>query len=199
MIEKRLTETRSELGRAEDSLRAFKETTGAIFISDQATASIKTAAEIYARIAQLEVDLARARQYATEKSPEVLDLRVQIVTLESKLAEMGYSKSGSGQDAGTYLFPKFDAAPGLEQKLADLTMEVEIKRSVYAALCEQYEQARIQEAKDTPTIQVLDRADPPSVRSKPKRKAMVGISTVAAFLLSSAFVLHRERNRAIGG
>lgn len=199
MVEKRLVETRAELGKAEDSLRVFKETTGAIFISEQATASIKTAAEIYARIAQLEVELARLKQYATDKSPEVIDLRLQIGTLQGKIAEMGYVKSSVDHAAGSYLFPRFDAAPSLEQKLADLTMEVEIKRSVYTVLSEQYEQARIQETRDTPTIQILDRAQPPSTRSKPRRKAMVGVSTAAAFLLASAIALYREKHREIGG
>jgi uncharacterized protein involved in exopolysaccharide biosynthesis len=199
MVERRLAETRAELGKAEDALRTFKEATGVAFISDQAAASIKTGAEMYARITQLEVELARLKQYATEKSPEVMDLRVQIGTLLGKLAQMGYIKSGEDRPAESYLFPRFDAAPGLEQRLADLTMEVEIKRSVYTVLSEQYEQARIQETKDTPTVQVLDRAEPPSARSKPQRKAMVGVSTVAAFLLSSAFALYRERYKEVGG
>jgi uncharacterized protein involved in exopolysaccharide biosynthesis len=199
MVEKRLAETRSELNKAEDDLRAFKETTGAIFISDQATASIKAAADMYARIAALEVELARLKQYATDRSPEVIDLRLQIGTIQGKLGEMGYLRGGSAGAVGSYIFPRFDAAPGLEQKLAGLTLEVEIKRSVYTALSSQYEQARIQEAKDTPTVQVLDRAQPPPTRSKPKRKALVGVSTVAAFLLSSALALYRETRREVGG
>jgi len=198
LVEKRLAETRLELDKAQDALRVFKETTGAIFISDQATASIKTAADIFARIAGLEVELARVRQYATDRSPEVADLSIQIGTLRRKLAEMGYAKSGSALAADSYVFPRFDAAPALEQQLADLTVEVEIKRSVYTVLSEQYEQARIQEARDASTIQVLDRAQPPSVRSKPKRKVLVSVSTVAAFLLSSALALYRETRREAG-
>ena len=193
-VEKRIVETRDELDRAENDLKAFKDTTGAAFISEQAAASIKTAADIYAKIAALDVELGRLQSYATDRSPEVIDLKLQKGVLEGKLAEMGYLRSGSTSEAGS-LFPRFDAAPALQQRLADLTTQVEIKRSVYVALSEQYEQARIDEARDTPTIQVLDRAFPPPVRSKPKRKIMVGVATAAAFLISSASALYMERRR----
>ncbi len=198
MVEDRLRETRAELERAEDALKVFKETSGAIFISEQASASIRTAAEIFGEIAQLEVSLDRLKQYATDKSPEVMEINLEIRTLRRKLAEMGYIKSESDQPPSSNLFPRFDAAPRLEKQIADLTMEVEIKRSVYKVLSEQYEEARIQEARDTPTLQILDWAQPPDIRSKPKRKAMVAVSTAAAFLLSSAVVLHRERRKGSG-
>ena len=199
LVEERLAETRAELERAQEELKTFKESSGAIFISEQAGASIKTAADLYGKIAELEVSLERLRQFATDKSPEVLDIKSQIRALERKLAEMGYIGSEPDQPNTTKLFTRFDAVPRLEKQLGDLAMQVEIKRSVYKVLSEQYESVRIQETRDTPTIQILDRAQPPSVRSKPKRKVMVSVSTAAAFLLSSAIVLYRERRRETRG
>jgi capsule polysaccharide export protein KpsE/RkpR len=138
------------------------------------------------------------RSFATDKSPEVIDLKLQMRTLRGKLAEMGYAPSGPKGGQGSTLFPSFDAAPGLEKQLADLTTDVEIKRTVYVVLSEQYEQARIEELKTSSTLQVLDWARPPDVRSKPKRKVIVSMSTVAALLIASALVLHRARRRGFG-
>jgi tyrosine-protein kinase Etk/Wzc len=194
LVEERLVEVAAELDKAETALKDFKQTTGAVFISEQAAASIKTAAGIYGTIAELEVKLEQLKQFATERSPEVLDVRLQIRSLRHKLAEMGYIGSDSTQAESGSLFPRFDAAPGLEKELADLTMTVEIKRAVYKVLSEQYEEARIQEMRNSPTVQILDWAQPPPVRSKPKRKVIVGVSTVAALFLSSAVVLRRERS-----
>jgi tyrosine-protein kinase Etk/Wzc len=194
-IENRLADTGLELGRATDDLKVFKEQTGAVLLSEQATASIKAAADIYAKIAELEVGLARVRQFATDKSPEVIDIRTQIGALDRKLAEMGLMDSEGGPAAGSRLFPRFDAAPDLEQRLASLMMNVEVKGSVYKVLSEQYEVAKIQETRDTPTIQVVDWATEPMIRSKPKRKVIVLVSSVSALLLACIVVLARERSR----
>ena len=182
-----------ELEIAEDELKNFKESSGAILISEQTRVSIETAAEIYGRIAELEVSLERLGQFATHRSPEVIDIKSQIRALERKLAEMGYMTSDENEESDSKLFPRFSDAPELEKRLAKLLREVEIRRSVYAVLSEQYETARIQEMKNTPTLQVLDWAHPPLARSRPRRKAIVAVSGVFAFLLSSFVVLSREK------
>jgi uncharacterized protein involved in exopolysaccharide biosynthesis len=199
LIERQMGKTEAELESAQAALKDFKERTGAVMISEQTDASIRTAAELYGRIAELEVNLERISQFATDKSPEVMDTKAQIRALERKLVEMGYADAGpdSEADAGVTLFPKFSSAPSLEQQLADLMMAVEIKASVYKVLSEQYEEARIQEARDTPTIQVLDWAQRPHMRSRPKRKMIVAISTVAGFFLSSLWVIYRARPRGL--
>jgi tyrosine-protein kinase Etk/Wzc len=192
----RIVQAEEELTSAENELKGFKEETGAVFISEQAKASIETAAEIYGRIAELEVSMERLRQFATDRSPEIMDIKTQIMVLERKLAEMGYMGSSSGDTDGTKLFPRFSSAPELERRLAELMRDVEIKRAVYRVLSEQYEEAKIQEMKDTPTLQVLDWAHPPLVRLKPKRKLIVAVSTALAFFFCSFVVFYRERMRA---
>jgi capsule polysaccharide export protein KpsE/RkpR len=191
-IENRLVEVSKDLDEAESALKAFKESTGVVLISEQTEASIETAAGLYGRIAELEVTLERMRQYATEISPEVLDLQTQIRALERKLAEMGYMDSDI--ESESRLFPKFSSAPEFEQQLTVLMRDVEIQRSVYAVLSEQYEQAKIQEMKDTPTLQVLDWARPPLEHSWPKRGTIVLSSAALALLLSALWVLYRERS-----
>jgi len=191
-IENRLAQSVEDLNAAESSLRSFKESTGVVMISEQTTASIEAAAEIFGKIAELEVNLERMRQFATDKSPEVLDLQTRIRSLERKLAEMGYMDSDVEVKPESRLFPKFSSAPEMEQRLAVLMRDVEIHRSVFGVLSEQYEQAKIQEMKNTPTLQVLDWAHPPEVRSRPKRKMIVLVSAALALLLSSIWVFYRE-------
>jgi tyrosine-protein kinase Etk/Wzc len=188
-IEARIEETRLELEKAEQNLKIFKEETGAVLISEQTRVSIQTAADMYGKIAELEVSLERLRQFATDRSPEIIDIRSRIRALERKLAEMGYMQVETNTGSESTLFPKFSAAPDLEKRLSGLLRDVEIKRSVYGVLSEQYEHARIQEMKDTPTIQVLDRAEPSRGAWRPKRKVIVSVSTVCAFIVSCLVVL----------
>jgi uncharacterized protein involved in exopolysaccharide biosynthesis len=198
-IEHRTEQVIGELEEAETELQRFKESTGAVAISEQTEASIETAAEIYGRIAELEVSIERFRQYATDRSPEIVDLKSQIRALERKLGEMGFMTVDTGAVEGSRLFPSFENAPEIEKRLAELMRDVEIKRSVFAVLSGQYEEARIQEMRDTPTVQVLDRASPPLARSRPRRKVIVAVSTAFAFLLSSFIVFSRQRLHGYDG
>ena len=50
-------------------------------------------------------------------------------------------------------------------------------------LTQQYEMARVQEVKDSPTIQILDYGKVPEKRSKPKRKRIVFLSVFSAMAL----------------
>ncbi len=194
-IEGRIVEVAEELNTAERNLKTFKDSTGAVFINEQARVSIETAAEIFASIARLEVSRERVSQFATERSPEVIDIGRQITAMERKLEQMGYSASGTEEDHESMLFPRFSDTPALEMQLAGLRRDVEVKRAVYAVLSEQYEQARIQELKDTPTVQVLDWGESPSVKWRPRRAVIVGISTVFAFILSCVVAVVREGAR----
>jgi len=64
---------------------------------------------------------------------------------------------------------------------------VKIQEVIFELLTQQYEQAKLQEAKDTPTVQVLDSAVPPVKKSRPNRKAIV-LMAGALSLVSSIFL-----------
>lgn len=192
-IETRLQEVEKELNVAEAGLRAFKDSTGAVLISEQARVSIETAAELFAKIAELEVQRERMRPYATEMSPEIVDIDLQIQALERKLEEMGYRRSAADDGHDSLLFPRFSDTPGLELNLERLMRDVEVKRAIYGVLVEQYEQARIQELRDTPTVQVLDWGLVPVGKWRPKRTVIVLTSTISALLLSLVIAVVRHR------
>lgn len=198
-VEKRVHETSQELKEAEDELRRFQEQTGVVFISEQAKASIETAAEIFVRIAELEVEMERLRTSTTEANPEIANIRSQIRALEKKLGEMGYSGTPLVSEDDYQVFPKFRSAAEVQQRLAELSREVEIKSRVLGFLRQQYEEARIEEVRDTPTIQILDWARVPSVRSRPKRKAIVIVSSLIALLLSSGLTVRKEAKSPVDG
>jgi len=194
-IETRIGQVIVELDESESELRAFKDSTGAVMVSEQVRVSIETAAELFGLIAELEVQKERLNLFATEKSPEIIDIDRQIGALERKLAEMGYRGGGGDVGQESTLFPLFSDTPALEMQFARMMRDVEVKRAVYQVLSEQYEQARIQELKNTPTLQVLDWGQVPSVRYRPKRKVIVLITAIAAFLVSSLAAVVRQRAR----
>jgi uncharacterized protein involved in exopolysaccharide biosynthesis len=78
--------------------------------------------------------------------------------------------------------------PGLRSEGARLALDAEIQRRVFTLLTGQYEDARIQEMRDTPTLTVLDRARPPELKWRPKRAVIVLVSTLAGLLLAAGWV-----------
>ena len=77
--------------------------------------------------------------------------------------------SGRTQD----LFLRFEEVPEIGVGYARLYREVVLQEKIMEFLLPLYEQAKIQEAKDTPTVQVLDEAVIPIKKHRPKRAIMV--------------------------
>jgi hypothetical protein len=96
-----------------------------------------------------------------------------------------------GSENGNYQVPLIEV-PSVGLELARLTRELKIQEAIFEMLTQQYEQAKIQEAKDTPTVQVLDRAVPPEKRSRPKRKIIVLVAGFLSLFASTLYVFSRE-------
>ena len=84
-------------------------------------------------------------------------------------------------------------APGLQLEHARLLREVELKNEVYLTLAQQRELAAIQEKKETPIIQVLDAAKPPSIKSGPPRTRITLFGLLAGLFLGVGLVALTER------
>ena len=72
-----------------------------------------------------------------------------------------------------------------------LRRAVEVQTNVYTMLVAEYEKSRIEEARDTPVVQVLDPAQAPSMRSRPKRKMLVIVGALLGLGWSSVVALFR--------
>jgi len=169
-IEKRLDSTKAELKRAEERLRRFQEVHKAISLSDQTKAAIEKAADLRAEKAVLEIKLGVLRQSMDGTHPQVQRLRTQIKEYDKQLRKMEF---GGGED--DFLLP-FSQVPSFALELARLARDLKVEEEVFEFLTQQYEQAKIQEKRDTPTVQVLDEAIPPTQKSKPKRTVLVGLA-----------------------
>jgi tyrosine-protein kinase Etk/Wzc len=191
-VEERLAQTQKYLTLAEENLKSFKEKNKAIALDEQMKAIIQGAADLKAQLVLDEIQLNVLKRNMSDSHPQVQQLRSKINEIEKQLdlLELGNSEKTKGE--GKALDVPFSKVPALSLELARLTREEKIQEAVFELLTQQYEQAKIQEAKDTPTIQVLDKASPPERRSRPKRAASVGIAAVASLFLSVIFVFGVE-------
>jgi uncharacterized protein involved in exopolysaccharide biosynthesis len=83
--------------------------------------------------------------------------------------------------------------PGLGSRYAELYREAKIQEAVYAFVTQQFEMAKIQEAKELPIVRVMDAGVASEKRSSPIRSLIVVGSVFGALLLACLWVLGKYR------
>jgi uncharacterized protein involved in exopolysaccharide biosynthesis len=185
-LEKRLVVVKQELNKAENDLKTFQEKYKTIRVDAQATVAIEGIARLKAEIVSKEVQLATLSNSRTGESSEVKALQAGISKLKSQLGAM----VGSG--GADSIIPATGNVPALGVEYIRKMREVKIQEAVFEQLTKQYEVAKINENKDSSTLQILDEAVAPSKKSKPKRSLIVLLSTFSAFLISIVTIFVQE-------
>ena len=196
-IEERLTQTQEELARSEENLRSFQEENKTILLDDQMRASIEKAAELKARMVSAQIELNVLSKTMSPSHPGIRSLRSEIDELRRQLEIQERGKDEEDPESKTVLDVPFSEVPALSLKLARLTREVKIQEGIFELLTQQYEQYKIQETKDTPTLQVLDRAVPPERRARPRRALLVVLSGILSLFVSMTFIFGLEYFKAL--
>lgn len=185
-LEKRLTVVKQDLKNAEDEMKTFQEKYKTIKADVQAAAAIEGVARLKAEIVTKEVQLAALRHSMTDEASEVKSLLAAISRLRGQMSAM----SGGGD--GGNVIPGVGNAPGIGVEYVRRLREFKIQEALFEQLTKQYELAKINEARDSSSLQVLDEAVTPSKKSKPKRSLIVILATVTAFFGSIFLVFIQE-------
>ncbi len=201
-VEQRLEEAKTDLTRALKDLQRFQEKHQLISLTDQAKVAVESAASLEGQIHLLDIQLAVQQRTLHTTHPEAIQTRIQIEEIRKQLNKIrtGDTSPGSAaQDSrGTVDFNlPFSRIPNLQLQLGQLMMEVKIQESLVQLLQQQFEQAKIQEVRDTPTVQCLDTAIPPDEPSEPNRILIIGVVLVVSFALSVMLAFVREYGRRL--
>ena len=91
--------------------------------------------------------------------------------------------------------------PEVGLELARRTRDLKVQETLVTLLAQQYEQAKIAEAKDLPTVQVLDMAVPAQRHSKPSKLLNLTLAGTLSLLAGVvlAFVVDQVRGAASRG
>ncbi len=180
-VERRLVETRAALAAAEDRLKLFQERNRTLKLEDQSAAVIQAFGGLKATLAAKQVELDTLLSYATASHPQVAVLKEEVGALREQLRQIE-----QGQRGASDIFLPTDRVPDLGVQYARLLREVKYQEALLELLTQQYEMARIQEAKDTPTLQILHAATVPERKAKPSRRRIVLVA-LAASLFAGVF------------
>jgi tyrosine-protein kinase Etk/Wzc len=191
-IEQRVAETKHELVKVENALKEFQTQNRTVAIEAQSKAMIEATAMIQAQIMAQEVQLQVMGSYLSANNPEVAPVQSSIIELRKQLQTIETGKSGKERLPGDRLRPAITSVPTLALEYGRLARDLKIHETLYALLISQYEQAKLAEARDTPTVQVLDPAIPAELKSRPKILLNLLIAGVLSLLIAIFWAFLRE-------
>jgi len=167
-IERRLAETQVHLAKSEEALKEFQTRNKTVAVEAQSKAMIEAAAMIQGQITAHEVQLQVLSTYLSADNPELARVRSGIDELRKQLYLLESGKGGKGMIPGDRLHPAMVTIPSLALEYARRMRDVKVQETLFTLLTSQHEQAKLAEARDTPTVQVLDPAVPAEKRTRPR-------------------------------
>jgi tyrosine-protein kinase Etk/Wzc len=188
-IEGQLEERRTLLARAETDLNEFQETNQALELEEQLRSAMIIVTNLTADAIALETELQIMEHYSAPSSDEFQRKKREYDEVLEQLKKLKLSADQEDEDLLHAYLPTLEEIPFLALQMLRLKRKVEVETTIYLMLLKEYEKSRIEEARDTPTVQVMDRASVPNLRSRPKRKILIVVGAVAGFGWSALLAL----------
>jgi capsule polysaccharide export protein KpsE/RkpR len=207
-LEDRLKVAKVDLDEASNQLAQFSSKNSTLDLQTEGKAMLDAAATISGQLIVAESQLQGLRQIYTDNNPRVRSLEGRVNELRKQLEKFGgnpensqaaradHTAAASTQVAdppsdktSSSPFPTLRNLPLLGAKYSDYYRNAKIQETVYELLTEQYELAKVQEAKETPSVKVLDPGRVPERKSFPPRAIIVLVGTFFAFMAIAFWIL----------
>src|SRR5215469_13425343 len=193
-LEERLAAVSKDLESAEKEFSQFSSKNSTIDIKEQGKAMVEAAATLQGQLIAAESELQGLRQIYTDNNVRVRSVRARIGELKHQLERIGgkgedTSKPSTQQDS---VYPSIRKLPLLGVAYADLYRRTRVQEAVFEALTKEYELAKVQEAKEIPTLKVLDPPNVPERKSFPPRTVIVGLGTAFGLAMAITWIVGRR-------
>jgi uncharacterized protein involved in exopolysaccharide biosynthesis len=182
-IEQRLNTAKTELENAEWEFGRFASKNSTFDLKEQTKAVVGAAAQLEGQVIAAQSELEGLQQTYTDDNVRVRSVKARIAALRRELVKIG----GTSEETSVSLNPG-DLSPSVRQlplvgvQWADLFRRTKIQETVFELLTQQYELAKIGEAKEIPTVKVIDAADYPERKAWPPREMIITLGTLLALI-----------------
>lgn len=186
-IEQQIGVTQDKLAQAENALKQTQERTGVIDLDSQGRAIIEAVAELRAQAAAKEVQISTMQAFATPRNPDLIRARQELAGLKAQIGKFEHDNLSGNGDIMVATGKMPEAGMEYLRKLRDMKYQ----QAVYEMLAKQYESARVDEARNSVVIQVVDPAVVLDKESGPRRPLIVLVATVLTLILAVMWSLLR--------
>jgi len=195
-IEQRYEKLISDLDSADNALQSFQKKYGVYELKSQAQAQLTALGTLEQERYATEIQLSNAEALYGSEAAETTVLRTQLNELRSKLDDL---KTGMDKDAKSYFVP-MNVMPDVAMDYLRLMREVEIQSKLKAFILPTFEEAKLDESRKTLMYITLDKALPPTHKSRPKRSIQLLIAMLGSFAITCLAVMgvssyHHARER----
>ena len=186
-LESRLKEVHSDLQEAEVRFSEFASKNATLDLKEEGRSVVDASARVQGQLLAAEAQLEGLRQIFGEENAQVRGARARIAVLKKQLQAM--EGTGNNSQQTDTLFPSLRKLPTLGVEYADLYRRTKVEETVFEILTQSYELAKVEEAKEIPTVKVLDQSAVPEKKSFPPRMLLMLLGAVAGFLLAGTWIV----------
>ena len=195
-LEERLYSVKQELDSAAQKFSEFASKNTAIDIPAQGKAMVEAAARLQGELIAAESQLRGLQAIYTNENVRVRSLQARVTELNSQLEKLGGdpgdTSATDGKAPSTSNYPSIRQLPLLGVRYADLYRNTKIEETVFELLTQQYELAKVQEAKEIPSVKVLDAAVVPTKKVFPHRLTLISVSVLVCLSLACLYLLANQ-------
>jgi capsule polysaccharide export protein KpsE/RkpR len=193
-LEERLGQVKTELEAAEKDFSQFSSKNAAIDIKEQGKAMVESAAILEGQLIAAQTELQGLRQIYTDQNIRVQTTLARIAELRRQIMKMtGKADATAAEPAKEdELYPSIRKLPLLGVTYADLYRRMKVQETVFETLTQQYEIAKVQEAKEVPSVKVLDPAEVPEKKAFPPRTLLTLLGGVLALAIGTGWLTAKD-------
>ena len=188
-LEERLKEIKQDLDDSGKALSQFSTKSRTIDLPSQGKAMVESGFRVQEQMVAARAELAGLRQSYSEDNVKVRAANARIAELQRQIDKAIGSHEEPKLDTGNSAYPSISELPAIGLAYTDLARRVRVEEALWEALTRQYETARVQEAKEIPTVRVLDAANVPQHKSSPIRSLIMICGTMLSFIAACIYVL----------
>jgi uncharacterized protein involved in exopolysaccharide biosynthesis len=191
-LEGRLLSVKQELDAATLKLSLFSSQNKTFDPQIEGKAMMEAASSLQGQLIAAETELKGLEQIYGPQNSRVRASSARVAELRNKLSTMS-GAAGDVPDNATLsdnqLYPSLEQLPLLGNTYYDLARRAKIDEAIFEVLTKQYELAKVQEAKEIPSIKVLDEPVVPETKSWPPRLFIIVFGTLVAFAFGCVWIL----------
>lgn len=195
-LEDRLKSVKQDLDTASRNFSDFASKNTAIDIPAQGKAMVEAAARLQGELIAAQSALSGLESIYTDENVRVRAMRARVAELRAQLVKLG-GEAGSSSDLSSKeaeaLYPSIRRLPVLGVTYADLYRQTKIQETVYELLTQQYELAKVEEAKEIPSVKVLDAAIVPTKKVFPPRIAIIFLGMTLGLAAAVGWIMAKTR------
>jgi uncharacterized protein involved in exopolysaccharide biosynthesis len=191
-LEGRLLSVKQELDAATLKLSLFSSQNKTFDPQIEGKAMMEAASSLQGQLIAAETELKGLEQIYGPQNSRVRASSARVAELRNELSTMS-GAAGDVPDNATLsdnqLYPSLEQLPLLGNTYYDLARRAKIDEAIFEVLTKQYELAKVQEAKEIPSIKVLDEPVVPETKSWPPRLFIIVFGTLVAFAFGCVWIL----------